>query len=75
MEGKHKRSRETVPAELSPPHKMAVASVEGQEERGVVNAVVWRGAGWAGYEYSASRYRATLSLDSHVNTVDYWNLR
>lgn len=58
--GKHKRSRETVPVGLSPPHTMAVGSVEEQEERGVVIAVVWQGVGWAGYEQSVSRCRATL---------------
>lgn len=45
IEGKHKRSRETAPAaEPSPPRTMAVAPVGGQGERGVVNAVVSRGA-------------------------------
>ena len=54
---------------------MAVASVEGQVGRGVVNAVVWRGVGWVGYEYSVSRYRATLSLNSRANTVNDWNFK
>lgn len=49
---------------------MAVASVGEQEGLGVANAVDWRGAGKAGYENSVSRYRATLSLESRVNTVD-----
>ena len=77
MVDKRKRSRGTVPvpAELSPPRTTAVAWEGGQEGRGVGNAAVWPGVGWASYEYSASRYRATLSLDTCVNTAERRNLR
>jgi hypothetical protein len=74
IEGKHKRSRETVPAELSLPRTRAVESVGEQEGPGVVNVVAWRGVGWAGYMKSVSRCRATSSLDSRVNTVCNQNL-
>ena len=59
-EGKRKRSCEIVQlVELSPPRMKVVASVGGPEGRGVVNAVVWQGAGQADCENNVSRCMAT----------------
>ena len=45
----------------------------GREGRDVVNAVVWQGAEQANCENSVSRYMATSSLGSRVNTVIRWS--
>jgi len=49
----------------------AVASVVGLEGRGVVNAVVWRGAGQADCENNAFRCTANSSLELHIHTISY----
>jgi hypothetical protein len=71
IEGKHKHSREIAPPaeQPSPPRTRVVASVGGLEVQGVVNAVVWRGAGRGGCECIVSLGMATSSLGSRINTV------